>query len=906
MKVLYLFIVFTFIFQLEISSQDNPNQEMRAAWVATVANLDWPNSSDKGNVEAQKATFINLIKSLQEVNINAIFFQVRTECDALYQSEYEPWSRYLTGTQGKYPGFDPLKFAIEVCHDRGVEVHAWLNPYRVNTSKNDGGNYYSSKHVYRKHPEWILEYSDGKKILNPGLPAVQEYIKLIAGDIINKYDIDGLHFDDYFYAYGGTPTSLDLAAYQTYGSEYANIGDFRRGSINKMIKNVMDTVLTTKPFIRFGVSPFGIYGNNMNPPGISGLNAYGVIYCDPLAWLKEKSVDYINPQLYWPTGGFQDFGKLLPWWANWAKKYNRDVYAGQAIYRLEDNPALSFLDFGKVIHEYKEYFNLSKNEMLRFGGWSLEEIGRQVEIIRENRDNNAMGSVYFRAKDFDRVSGLKNFLYNGVYKYKSLLPEQYWKNSVKPGIVTNVRFENIPGESVSRIIWDNGDTLSRYAVYNTTNVDYPSSKNLLDITFNNFYIPSEDIVIENASIKIVKINRHWRRGDPSASFTLYKPIKPILKSPKDNYDSFSRVDTLSWFKSNNANLYEIQFSDNDQFDNLLGVFKTKDTILSAQYLEINGEKNYYWRVRASNIAGQSEFSEVRKLTTGFPKTPEFEYPLQDDKNVPLDLDFKYRISSKTDSLYMQVSRGGTEFKESKLIIDTIIKASNIFKHNKELYKYTIHYARLKAKNNLGGSNWTEITKFKTLMPVPDKTKITFPKNNTGLDESINKIEFTWESAKNASYYIFQISENDDFSNMEINKKVYTGLKFIHNNPPKKKWMYARVAGKNIGGDAVWSDLIHFILDNSVDVVDIKNKEDIFIFPNPSEDSFYLSTSGLKNKAELNVDIFNSNGIKLKSKSVVNVQENEIIPFEIKQFICQPCFIRVTSNDFTKTIKLFNK
>jgi len=370
-KIIVFFMV---LFSVTAFAQNNPNIEMRAVWLTTVANLDWPNSYDKGNVEAQKNSFIELIESLKEVNINTIFFQVRTECDALYNSEYEPWSRYLTGTQGVDPGYDPLQFAIDVCHEKGMELHAWLNPYRINTSTLDFGNYYDDKHIYKKHPEWAIVYSNDKKILNPGLPQVQKYIKQIIGDIIGKYDIDGIHFDDYFYAYGGTPEELDAQAYQAYGSEYSNIGDFRRGSINKMIAEVSDTIKKTKPYLRFGVSPFGIYGNGINPPGITGLNAYDVIYCDPLAWLREGSVDYINPQLYWPTGGSQDFGKLLPWWANYAKQYNRDVYAGQAIYRLDDNPATSYMDFGSIIHEYKDYFNLSQKEMFRSAGWSLEEI----------------------------------------------------------------------------------------------------------------------------------------------------------------------------------------------------------------------------------------------------------------------------------------------------------------------------------------------------------------------------------------------------------------------------------------------------------------------------------------------------------------------------------------------------
>jgi len=291
-----------------------PKDEIRAVWLATVLGLDWPYGLY--DTAQQKREFIRLIEIVKSAGINVVFFQVRTECDALYRSSYEPWSRYLTGQQGRDPGYDPLDFAIKVCHDRNIELHVWLNPYRINASKQDGFGYYAPNHIYRRHPEWALEYPSGAKILNPGLPQVQRYIQQIVGDIIARYDVDGVHFDDYFYAYEGTPDHLDWDTYQQYGQGYATIGDFRRASVNAMVRMVMDTILALKPHVRFGISPFGIYGNGMNPPGIVGLDAYNVIYCDPLAWLRQGSVDYINPQLYWLIGGQQDFSKLLPWWAH--------------------------------------------------------------------------------------------------------------------------------------------------------------------------------------------------------------------------------------------------------------------------------------------------------------------------------------------------------------------------------------------------------------------------------------------------------------------------------------------------------------------------------------------------------------------------------------------------------------
>lgn len=901
-KILVFLMLFIGVFAF---AQNNPKIEMRAVWLATVANLDWPNSYDKNNVEAQKSSFIDLIESLQEVNINTIFFQVRTECDALYDSKYEPWSRYLTGTQGKYPGFDPLQFAIEVCHERGMELHAWLNPYRINTSNLDNGNYYDSQHIYRKHPGWVIIYDDGKKILNPGLPKVQKYIKQVVGDLIGKYDIDGIHFDDYFYAYGGTSVTLDAQAYNEYGSEYTNIGDFRRGSINKMIAGVKDTIEKTKPYLRFGVSPFGIYGNGKNPPGISGLNAYDVIYCDPLAWLKEGTVDYINPQLYWPTGGNQDFGKLLPWWANYAKQYNRDVYAGQAIYRLDDNPAASLLDFGGILHEYKDYFNFSEKEIFRSAGWSLEEIVRQIEIVRSNSNKNALGSVFFRAKDFNRVANLKSYLYNNVYKYKTLLPEQYWKASTKPDEVTNIRFKKVKGESFYGLFWDNADTLNRYAIYNTTNTDYLKSENLLDVSFNNFYIPPIDSIYSNISISIVKINRFWQVGDPSESYSIPKPEKPVLILPENNYLTLSREDLFSWNSSKNSSLYKIEFSNNSSFSSITNSYKLRDTFLNANSLQLEGGKEYFWRVKSANIGGYSVYSEIRKFTPGFPKTPLFIYPVNNEKDVPLTLEFEFDISDNSDSLHLQLSRGGSEFSELRLEIDTIIPANHKFKLNSKLQKFTTYYSRVKTINDYGNSDWSEIIKFKTLMPVPSKTKITEPKDNTGLNESVNKVEFKWNEASEAAYYLFQISEKNDFSTFVKNDNVYAGTKYTYHNPPKKKWMFARVAGKNIGGIAEWSESIHFVLDNTVDIDELNNlKNEIYLFPNPCEDSFSINFAKTNDYSNISIEVFDISGKELSDMNVVALPESKVITLDIEQFVCTPCFIRVTTGNKTNTLKLF--
>lgn len=907
MKKITLILILILLIFFKVNSQNSPEIELRAVWFTTVSNLDWPKSYDKGDAEAQKTSFINMIESLKELNINTVFFQVRTECDAFYVSDYEPWSRYLTGTQGVYPGYDPLEFAIEECHKRGLELHAWLNPYRVNVSIYDGGNYYAQNSVYRKHPDWILAYKNGKKILNPGLPQVQNYIKKIVGDIINKYDVDGIHLDDYFYSYEGTPNELDASTYSQYGGEYSNIGDFRRGSVNKMIQNIMDTIIAVKPFVRFGVSPFGIYGNGKNPPGIYGLDAYNTIYCDPLAWLDAGSVDYINPQLYWPTGGNQDFGKLLPWWANYAFQSNRDVFAGHAIYRLEDYPEFSYFDFAKPIHEYKEYFNFSNGEMIRTAGWSLEEIVRQINIVRQNSGKNALGSVFFRTKDFERVHGLKDYLHQYVYQNKSLLPEEYWKVSNTPEKVTNIRFGKKPGEAFYKIVWDNGDTLSRYAIYivDGNKLDYANSQNLADISFENFYTLKSDSIWGDPHIGVVKINRFWKKGEPSELFAVPKPEKPILVSPANNYENLMDSGVFTWKVSKNAVSYSIEFSLENNFSDIYETYTSNDTILNVQNTGLNGETSYYWRVRAVNIAGYSAYSDVRKVKTGYPASPEFVYPGDNELNVPLKPEFEFSITENVDSLQLQVTKGGTGFNIINMVIDTVFAKSNKLIPEKELYRYSTFYAKVRASNEFGYGKWSNIIKFKTLYPVPAVTQIISPKNNTGLKEDIEKIEFIWNKAEGASYYKFQISENPDFSTTIKDESIYTGEKYDYYYPPKKKWLYARVAGKNIGGYAPWSDNVKFILDDNVGTKEIaSSQEKIVLFPNPCEDKVYINFKNHFRKVPFSFVIYNFAGKKLEEKHNLHLSGSDIYDIDLKQMMCSPCFIRITSNKYSQVLKVF--
>ncbi|MCK4639982.1 MAG: family 10 glycosylhydrolase, partial [Candidatus Marinimicrobia bacterium] len=464
--IILTLIVFVNIYLFALT--DPPKREFRGAWIATVANLDWP-SSPTASVSTQKVELIEMLDVLGDCGINAVIFQVRTECDALYQSNYEPWSYWLTGSQGSSPGlFDPLEFIIDEAHQRGMELHAWFNPYRA---VNRIGDYsIHSSHVSKLHPEWILTFSPiNKKYLDPGLPMVEDYIVTVIMDVVNRYDVDGVHFDDYFYPYPNSGVSFsgitteDDATFQLYNCGFTDRKAWRRDNINKMIEAVYDSIQAVKPYVKFGVSPFGIWKNGV-PSGITGLDAYNYIYCDAPEWLNQHTVDYIVPQLYWKIGGNQDYKKLLPWWST--KRNDRHLYPGQI-------------------------FSSS---------YSTDELINQVLFNRQTE--GVGGNVLFRSRHIlYNTLGFNNYMQSDFHRYPALWPVMSWKDTIQPNIPLQIRYETLSG-NVAGLLWDipeiasDGDSAYRYVLYRSTNqsmdqqfIDNPA--NIVTICGNREIIPEE-------------------------------------------------------------------------------------------------------------------------------------------------------------------------------------------------------------------------------------------------------------------------------------------------------------------------------------------------------------------------------------------------------------------------------
>ena len=319
----------------------NAQIAFRGAWIATVANIDWPSAEAVGDSAAQKAEMTFLLDSLSSLGLNAIIFQVRPTADALYKSAYEPSSHWLAGKQGAPLTWDPLEWTIGEAHQRGMEVHVWLNPYRVNLAKPDT-SMISANHIWRKHPDWFWEYNR-QWYFDPARPETREWICTIVQDIVSRYDIQAIHMDDYFYPYPAGGKKLpDETSFKKDPRGFDNIHDWRRDNVNLAIQAISRTIKECKDSVEFGISPFGVWRNaSVDSTGSktqAGITNYDDLYADTRLWIKEGWIDYILPQLYWEIGKkVADYEVLAHWWANEVRGTKCKLYIGMAPYRLVES-----------------------------------------------------------------------------------------------------------------------------------------------------------------------------------------------------------------------------------------------------------------------------------------------------------------------------------------------------------------------------------------------------------------------------------------------------------------------------------------------------------------------------------------------------------------------------------------
>jgi len=442
-----------------------PKREFRGVWIASVTNIDWP-SKPGLNSEVQKQEFIKILDQHQRSGINAIILQIRPTADALYAKSIEPWSKWLTGKQGvaPFPFYDPLEFAITEAHKRGMELHAWFNPYRAAWSLSD--KEVSPDHITKQQPGWFFSYG-GQKLFNPALPEVRAYIGQVIMNVVRNYDIDGVHFDDYFYPYQISGRSIpDTEEYILYGRDFKNITEWRRNNVDLLIKSLSDSIHAAKPYMKFGIAPFGIWKNKSQDPEGSETNggsSYVELYADTRKWLQNGWIDYVVPQIYWPINHrLADFHTLVDWWSNNA--YGKHVYIGQAAYRSMENVQ---------------------------GFRNKSELPNQVRYLRQNL--RVQGSVYFSSKSLtSNMAGFQDSLRSSLYCYPALQPAMIWLDNISPQSPLELSCSIPSGNSV-QLNWKeplkarDGETAYGYVIYRFIageDIDCQDASKIIKITFD--------------------------------------------------------------------------------------------------------------------------------------------------------------------------------------------------------------------------------------------------------------------------------------------------------------------------------------------------------------------------------------------------------------------------------------
>ncbi len=687
---LFLFACLFASTETSMEAQTAPKREFRGAWIATVTNIDWP-SSPGGSSSGQQFQLTALLDKLAAAGVNAIIFQIRPACDAFYASPYEPWSSWLTGVQGQAPSndyYDPLAFATQEAHKRGMEIHAWFNPYRVKLGKSSPAQL-APNNVAFLHPDWAIvctPLTDGYTFLNPGLPQVRDHVAKVVADVVRRYDIDGVHMDDYFYPYpehGFTKEDLETFRLNPNGFAYPDsLAPWRRNNVNLLIRQIYDSVQVIKPVVKVGMSPFGIWKNGV-PAGTAGTSGYDVLYCDAVAWMTGKYIDYITPQLYWPFGGGQDYAKLQPWW--FSQTNGRHLYTG------------NITSVGSA------------------------QLGLQISF---NRATKVQGAVVFSARGISGNSGgLADSLKYKYYASAAAIPVMAWKDSIPPGAPANIRTTVNSATGLYELAWDpplaaaDGDTARRYLLYRFTRQLYQPAD--LDASSNLLALTGQPTVVPSARLDTVNVQYYFAvsaldKNNNESALSNVIPINtvvstPLLLVPKNLEQNFAKDGYLAWRRDVSSVLYRLQVATSADFtpSSLVSTVNTADTTAAVGTLV--AQTTYYWRVLAGNQGASGTYSSPWSFRTGWPIAPTLVSPPSGLRNVTLTPTFVWRKGSAT-SFRIRV----TEVSHTPNVVvmdppssDTTIMISTV------LTAATNYSWVVSASNAYGTSDWSAEARFQT-------------------------------------------------------------------------------------------------------------------------------------------------------------------------------------------------
>lgn len=864
--------VILLLFFVQFTFAQPPKREVRATWLTTVWRLDWPSKTvpeatgtNEASREAarnvQKSELLSVLDKLQAANFNTVFFQIRGMSDAFYKSKYEPWSQYLSSVRGADPGWDPLAYLIEEGHKRGIEVHAWLNPYRYSSSSESHGNLPND--YAAAHPEWLLDYGGFTKILNPGMPEVRQRICDVVADIISNYDVDGIVFDDYFYVSGITD-AMDQQQFELYNPKGLSRGDWRRENVNQMVRDVQMRINNIKPYVTFGISPAGVaassaavaakYGVEPSPVGSDW--QYNGIYSDPLAWLNDGSIDYISPQLYWAIGhATNDFGKLSAWWSKISNHFGRHFYSSNT------------------------------------STFSITELNNEITVNRNADLNGTTGSVYFRTNNIPQ-STLTNFK-SGSYQFPALRAVYGWKPSTTQGLVESLF---LSGQNLS---WNYSDNLARYSIYavprsnlNENNI-FSTPKYLTGISYvKNFTLPA-GITSATHAIAVAVYDRYGNEFSPRILGEVSATAAAVeLIYPAHNANNIVLPALFTWKPVEKASTYIWELAMDEAFTKpVVSREVTQPEFYSGLQTNIKENETYFWRVKAICPNTPVSISETRNfLGSKFKITS----PTDGSSNVPREAVFSWTDIGSQATYTLEIS-AKADF--STLVYTVEMSNTSATVPSGLLSTSTTYYARVKVVTAQiqAISERINFTTEEVFIPVP---VLTSPANGSTVYGT--EIELAWQVQASKGFRA-ELSQNPSFPTRSTTLKSvdsYT-YKAVYNNLTDGTY-HVRVRALNSTGLTDPSDFVTVQLINTSGFNPIENNELFYHYYDTFGQS-HIVVNFAENKS-VNIQIFSISGIMVHSGNYGLSDGNNIITPEINDLPKGLYLIKITTGKNTQTVR----
>jgi uncharacterized lipoprotein YddW (UPF0748 family) len=920
MKRIFLLLLIA-VFSQTVLHAEQPKREVRSMWLTTAWALDWPAVRVPAPVFAedgvtiinenarqtarnhQQNQLIGILNRLEAANYNTIYFQVRPMSDAFYKSSFqeEAWSSWISSERGADPGWDPLAFAIEEAHKRGMELHAWLNPYRYSSSAATYGNLDTD--YAKTHPEWLMNYGQDRFILNPGIPEVRQRVVDIAADIVTNYNVDGIVFDDYFYM-ANTTNAMDNAQYAAYPNGFPNTttgrADWRRNNVNLMVRDVNDRINSIKPWVAWGVSPAGValgsgsswtsiaaqYGIRVCPSGSDW--QYNQIYSHPVAWLFENTIDYISPQIYWTIGGSNNFKVIGEWWAEISNYFGRHFFASVTSH------------------------NGGSTDNTRF---STSEVIRQLRVLRAGDINDTPGAVGFRMNSY--IHTTLDAMKEDPYRFPALTAIYGWQQAPIQTLVENL---NVSGQDVT---WTYTSTDSRtgvrYAIYAIPNANrndadaFTSPAYLQGVSYTTDFTLADGINSATHKIAVFVYDRFGNLFPPRVFGENTTTIaSAVLTYPANNQDIgiYTRTSlpsmllpTLFTWNDNGADYYVWQVATDAAFTNPVSSRETNaPNFNSALQTNLKPNTTYYWRVLSIKANAPVSVSEVRSFngTTAITaQTLTITTPANFTETASLTPNFVWTNLGSGATYTLEIS---TQLTFGDIIYTTTVNTNSApAMPSGILQPSTTYHTRVKAE--FGGRAFiSQPHSFSTTFVAPPAMIVpTIISPTDGETIFGTSIEVLWERQRSRGFSL-QLSERSNFPPMSTQSTSVTALNFnvVFNNLKAGTYYLRMRALTDDEGQTAWTEIrtIHIAGTSEPEI----NTLDFCYVYNTSNGNANLVINQSENTS-VDVVIYSLTGSLLYRQAHDLNAGTTTIPLELSGYAKGVYLVQVNVGNKTQTLKV---